>query len=139
MSAEQLKSCSASVSTTFSWWWCPRPEPLICMQTRMGTFLIQCSCQHAALGTLPEPEGGTVGWPVLHKHCNRLSWHGQGLSTGQQALMFSRCTGQYSHGFISQIQHQDSEFPGSEWGVFTAITHLVARDCGEACLADFSA
>ena len=92
MSAEQLKFCSASVST-FSWWWWPGPEPLIRMQTCMGTFLIWCSCQRAALGTLPEPEGCAEGWPVLHKPCRHLSWHGWGLVTGWQALMFSRCTG----------------------------------------------
>lgn len=59
-SAEQLTCCSASVSTTCSWWGWPRPEPLIDTGMHMRTFLIWCSCQHAAPSASSQSQRDTL-------------------------------------------------------------------------------
>lgn len=128
--AEHPKSHLASVSTTLSCWWWPRPESLV-----QETFVIWHSCQRMVPSALPKPEGHAGGRLVLQELCCHLSQHGRDLVMDGEALMFSQCTGSC----ISQTQCQVFKLPGNERGVFVVITHLVARDCSEACLADFSA
>lgn len=54
--AEHPEFHLASVSTTLSWWWWPRPKSLI-----QEAFVIWHSCQHTVPSTLPKPEGHAGG------------------------------------------------------------------------------